>query len=81
MKSPISLLKCTYPINFTEEEGNVNKGKLIFEEGTYKGEIKNLTMHGEGESIYKNRDTYDGQWKDVKKEGYGTYTFKHGIYY
>jgi hypothetical protein len=38
----------------------------------YTGTLKNGVPEGNGIMKYANGDTYDGEWKDGKKNGYGT---------
>ena len=38
----------------------------------YMGDIKDGKKHGIGKFIYRNGDTYDGEWVNDLKEGEGT---------
>lgn len=34
--------------------------------------------HGKGKTVYKNGDTYEGEYVKGKRQGYGVYTFLMG---
>lgn len=42
-------------------------------EGTYIGEKLDGRRHGKGFMIYKNKDTYDGEWSNDKMNGIGEF--------
>ena len=46
----------------------------------YKGDIKNYEREGKGEYISED-ETYNGDWKDDKKDGEGLLQYKDGIEY
>lgn len=53
--------------------------KHIFKDGSvYEGEGREdtgtLIRHGKGTFIFSNKDTYVGEWRDNKREGYGIWT-------
>jgi hypothetical protein len=44
--------------------------------GTYDGQMNvNYEQHGFGETHYYNGHIYKGQWRDGRKQGFGTYTW------
>jgi hypothetical protein len=42
-----------------------------FAGGEADGEWKNDLLNGKAKMIYANGDTYDGYWKDGKRDGLG----------
>jgi hypothetical protein len=50
------------------------------EEHDYVGEVINgKTPHGKGKLSYSDGATYNGQWKEGKKHGFGKFSMKHGF--
>tara|TARA_B100001093_G_scaffold509737_1_gene574345 strand:+ start:349 stop:855 length:507 start_codon:yes stop_codon:yes gene_type:complete len=65
-----------------------NPGKFFkkkYDDGEYKGELKNDKRHGEGMMRYtkgKFKDeVYVGNWKDDKKDGWGTLKIDRNCFY
>lgn len=52
-----------------------------FEDGEYKGQIKDGLPHGKGEYKYKNGDEYNGSFKKGLYDGYGVKRTKNGESY
>lgn len=51
-------------------------GNYTFKDGgEYTGELKGRKPNGKGKTIYKNGNTYEGEYIKGKREGNGTYTF------
>ena len=40
--------------------------------GKYVGEWHNNLKHGKGEMLYSNKELYDGDWSEGKRNGFGT---------
>ena len=53
----------------------------IYDDGEYKGELKNNMRDGKGIMIYKNGNKYNGDWKNDLKEGKGIMIYKNGNKY
>ena len=53
---------------------------LHTKKGRYKGEFKNNYPWGKGELTVKNGDSYEGDWIEGRKEGYGIYKSKGDFY-
>ena len=50
-------------------------GNYTFKDGgEYTGELKGRKPNGKGKTIYKNGNTYEGEYIKGKREGNGTYT-------
>lgn len=49
------------------------KGSCKIEHGTYIGELVNDLPHGKGKATYNNNDTYEGQWFNGKRDGWGRF--------
>lgn len=49
------------------------RGEIIYkaDESVYKGDFKDNYKHGRGQHIFKNGDTYSGEWQHDMKHGYG----------
>ena len=74
---------------------NLNEDKLLdiyykmnktlqikkYEDGEYKGELKNNKREGKGIMIYKNGNKYEGDWKNDVKEGKGIMIYNNGNKY
>lgn len=60
-----------------------HKGTLTYDHQkiTYKGEVANNRMNGQGKLTYENGDTYQGQFKNGVFDGQGTYTAAKGWSY
>lgn len=61
----------TYKDNYVYPDGNI-----------YTGNVNNAGKpDGKGKMIYIKGDTYDGEWKDGVRNGYGIYTWNGGAKY
>ena len=57
------------------ENDNLIKGNIYYgDDSYYSGDIKNYLRHGKGKYFSIN-EKYDGNWKDDKKNGYGSLIF------
>ena len=77
-----------YMNNFNEEKlieiyYKMNKKiqRKKYEDGEYKGELKNNKRDGKGIMIYNNGNKYEGEWKNDVKEGKFTVTYNSGNKY
>ena len=71
---------------FENLDSGARKGELQLPQGRYVGEIVANKPHGKGIIYYKsddsnNRVSYDGDWVNGKRDGYGTITWKDGDKY
>lgn len=67
-------------------DNGVRKGTLQLPEGRYEGEIRNGKPHGKGKIYYeasdsKERMSYDGDWENGLRSGYGVLLYKDGRIY
>ena len=51
---------------------------ITHDNGQYKGEMMSGRPHGKGNTIYKNGDTYEGNYVKGKRQGYGVYSISDG---
>lgn len=59
-------------------DGKMDKGLYSYSDGSiYVGDIND----GYGEMFYNSGDTYEGYWKDEKRNGEGTYYWSNGKFY
>ena len=50
-------------------------GYYKFKDGAeYTGELKGRRPNGKGKTVFKNGDTYEGEYVKGKREGEGTYS-------
>ena len=54
------------------------KGRCVFEKWDYEGMWKNDQFHGVGKKTFENGDTYEGDFRQNKMHGKGTYQSKLG---
>jgi hypothetical protein len=47
----------------------------------YTGDIHNQNPHGYGKKEFKNKASYEGQWKHALFDGIGTYIWPNGQRY
>ena len=77
-----------YMNNFNEEnlieiyyKMNKKIQRKKYEDGEYKGELKNNKRDGKGIMIYNNGNKYEGEWKNDVKEGKGIMISNNGNKY
>ena len=56
---------------------NINKQELLFDNGRYIGQVVNGLPEGKGIIYYNGGDRYEGEWKNGKKEGKGIDYYHH----
>ena len=61
-----------------DKDINLKKGILKFDNGTYEGEIENLSRNGKGTFSYNTGEKYIGDWIFGKKEGKGEIIYSNG---
>ena len=65
----------------TWEKNILNRGNIYFpNKGEYTGQIKNYMRDGKGK-FTSDDETYEGDWKEDKKEGNGIIIYKDGCKY
>ncbi|CAG9333836.1 unnamed protein product [Blepharisma stoltei] len=63
---------------------NKNSAKIVvksYEDGEYKGEVKNGKRHGFGKFIWNNGSWYEGEWRNDLRDGEGITCFANGNIY
>jgi len=58
----------------------MGKGLFVYNDGEFDGEYT-IKKHGKGLYKWKNGCQYDGEWRNNKIEGFGTYTWSDGRQY
>ena len=82
-KVPTSLSESEESVEEKEKKGkevSISQRNLVKIESMtlgeqYHGEVQGGKKDGQGYCVYKNGDRYEGNWKNDKKEGKGTYYF------
>ena len=59
-------------------EAQIKIGNYSFKDGSvYTGELKGRRPNGKGKTLFKNGDSYEGEYVKGTREGYGVYIKKN----